>query len=222
MSDEAANGGEEPMIKVVDRRRFRADGEPNGSTSGLRDDATGQTADGEAPPVADAMTTGAKGEMEAKLAQQAARIDELTRAYASLVEDNKAFRTRMEREKERVVGAEKERVAQALLDTADELERALAAVSEAGAPSAGVLATLADGVRLTLAGLTKRIAELGAERLVVVGERFDPRLAEAVDTVPVADEERDGVVLQEVRPGYRIGERILRPARVRVGRLARA
>jgi molecular chaperone GrpE len=68
----------------------------------------------------------------------------------------------------------------------------------------------------------KRITELGAERLSVAGQPFDPRLAEAVDTVVVADAAQDGWVIQEIRPGYRIGERILRPARVRVGRVARA
>ncbi len=138
------------------------------------------------------------------------------------MEDNKAFRARMEREKERVVEAERARVAQALLDAADELERALAAVGGAPGPSEGVLATLTEGVRLTLAGLAKRIGELGARRLEVVGQRFDPRIAEAVDAIPVDDAAQDDVVLQEVRAGYRIGDRILRPARVRVGRLARA
>jgi hypothetical protein len=52
--------------------------------------------------------------------------------------------------------------------------------------------------------------------------RFDPRLAEAVDLVPVSDASQDDLVVQEVRAGYRIGERVLRPARVRVGRFARA
>jgi molecular chaperone GrpE len=59
-------------------------------------------------------------------------------------------------------------------------------------------------------------------RIAVAGQPFDPRFAEAVDTVAVATEEQDGVVLHEVRPGYRIGDRVLRPARVRVGRLAQA
>jgi len=75
---------------------------------------------------------------------------------------------------------------------------------------------------LSLAGLQQRISALGAERITVTGQRFDPHLAEAVDAVTVADPEQDGRVVQEVRAGYRIGERILRPARVRVGRLARA
>lgn len=222
MPDETRAGGDQPVIKVVDRRRFKADGEPSPCATESSEAESGLPGEAPATPAPEPDPSGALLEMETKLAQQAARIDELTRAYAALVEDNKAFRARMEREKERVVEAERERIAQALLDTADELERALTAVSGAAAPSEGVLATLAEGVRLTLASLARRIAQLGAERLEVVGERFDPHVAEAVDAVPVADEAQDQMVLQEVRPGYRIGERILRPARVRVGRLARA
>ncbi|HYN25676.1 MAG TPA: nucleotide exchange factor GrpE, partial [Pyrinomonadaceae bacterium] len=44
-----------------------------------------------------------------------------------------------------------------------------------------------------------------------------PELHEAVETVPVAPEE-EGKVVAEYTPGYRIGERLLRPARVKVGR----
>ncbi len=204
------NGG--PPVKVVDRRRFRPDAPGGPEPAGERDAGTelAQTAEPSGP------------ELEAKLAAQATRIDELTRAYAALVEDNKAFRARLERERDRAVEVERAAVAQALLDAADELERALASVSEGRAPSDAMLATLTEGVRLTLAGLSKRIGELGAARLEVVGQRFDPRIAEAVDVVPVSDTGEDGVVLEEVRAGYRIGDRIIRPSRVRVGRMARA
>lgn len=158
---------------------------------------------------------------DAKLAEQAARIDELSRAYAALVEDNRAFRRRLEREKDRVVEAERTAVAQALLEAADDLERALAAATGAGVES-GPIATLCEGVRLSLVALQRRIGGLGAERIEVEGKPFDPHVAEALDAVPVSDEAQEGLVLQEVRAGYRIGDRVLRPARVRVGRLVRA
>jgi molecular chaperone GrpE len=160
-------------------------------------------------------------EGDERLAAQAARIDELTRAYAALVEETKAFRRRSERERARVIEAERAAVAQALLEAADDLERALSAVAGAG-EGTGPVATLVEGVRLSLAAVVKRIAGLGAERIAVLGEPFDPRLAEAVDAVAVTDPDQDGKVVQEVRAGYRIGERILRPARVRVGRIAQA
>jgi molecular chaperone GrpE len=191
-------------VKVTDRRRFTPEGEP---------------VEQEPEPAAEA----AQGEQEGgeaadpRIAEQAARIDELTRAYAALVEDNKAFRQRLEREQARVLEAELISLAQTLLEAADDLERALGAVSSDEAAG-----TLAEGVRLSLGTLHQRIARLGAERITVVGAPFDPHVAEAIDTVAVADTEQDGKVLQEISPGWRIGQRILRPARVRVGRVARA
>ncbi len=207
MSDERRGGsaaGDEAQVKVTDRRRFTPEGEP------LAPDAQEEP---QAPEPDD---------RDRKIAEQGARIDELARAYAALLEDNKAFRGRTEREKARVIEAEQARVAQALLEAADDLERALAAVGGAGDGEGDALRSLADGVRLSLAALHKRIAAIGAVRISVAGQPFDPHVAEAVDTVAVASAEQDGIVVQEVRAGYRIGDRILRPARVRVGRLAQA
>lgn len=161
-------------------------------------------------------------ELEEEVQAQASRIDELMRACASLVEDNKAFRQRIEREKERVLEAEKGRLVQILLESLDGLELAYRASGQAGPRGDPALRDLREGVRLTLATLEKRIGELGAARIEVAGQPFDPRTAEAIDLVPVAEGDRDGVVVDELRPGWRIGDKVLRPARVRVGRLARA
>ncbi len=220
MSEERNDGPPaDGPVKVVDRRRFRPDGEP------LPDEGSAQAAapPGEPAPAdpQPADPAPADDERDARLAAQQARIDELMRAYAALVEDNKAFRQRMEREKARVIEAERAGIAQSLLEAADDLERALAAVGSAEVKGKA-MQTLVEGIRLSLSALHKRIADLGAERISVAGQPFDPRLAEAVDTVPIADAAQDGSVVQEIRPGYRIGDRVLRPARVRVGRLARA
>jgi molecular chaperone GrpE len=219
MSD-GQNGSEhDETVKVVDRRRFRPDGAPvdEGAESGAA------APDPSAAAATDASVSASPPPEDPRIAQQAARIDELTRAYASLIDENKAFRSRLEREKERALEAERLRIAQALLEAIDEVERTLSAAANAPKDAAGgALDTLVEGVRLTFATLNKRAGEMGAIRFSVMGERFDPRTAEAVDVIPVADATQDELVLHEVRPGYRIGERILRPARVRVGRLARA
>ena len=210
MSDEGRGGrqGAEPEIKVVDRRRFRAqEGEPETAAE---------------PPHEGEIIPEPVDERDARVAEQAARIDELTRAYAALLEDSKAFRGRLERERARVVEAERASVAQALLEAADDLERALSAAESAGSDRGRAIGPLVEGVRLSLSRIQKRIADLGAERLSILGQRFDPHVAEAVDAMSVSDPERDGMVVEEVRAGYRIGDRVLRPARVRVGRLARA
>lgn len=209
----APSGDGETKVKVIDRRRFTPEGEPAAGEGETGGQARAEEPAAEAAPA---------DPQDARLAEQAARIDELTRAYAALLEDNKAFRQRLEREKVRVVEAERASVAQALLDAADDLERALAAVSGAGEPGGEALRNLAEGVRLSLGALHQRISSLGAQRISVTGLPFDPHLAEAVDAVAVGDASQDGLVLQEVRAGWRIGDRILRPARVRVGRLARA
>jgi molecular chaperone GrpE len=206
MSEEqgGARDGTEPIVQVRDRRRFDANGNPIVTTE-REDERQAQSAPSTEQP----------DPRDEKLAQQEARIDQLTRAYAALVEEGKAARSRMEREKARVLDADRSQLAQALLEGVDHLHLALSAAGDATGP-------LVDGVRLTLGVLEKKVQELGATRIPVLGERFDPRFAEAVDIVPVADPANDEMVVEELQAGYRIGERILRPARVRVGRLARA
>ncbi len=211
---DASAGSGEAQVKVVDRRRFTPDGDSIDSPEQARESAGVERGDEVAPAP--------PGPEDARIAEQAARIDELSRAYAALLEDNKAFRGRLEREKERVVDAERASVAQVLLEAADELERALEAATGALDEGGEAARVVAEGVRLSLGTLHRRIGVLGAERIAVAGQPFDPKVAEAVDTVAVADAEQDGMVLHEVTPGWRIGDRILRAARVRVGRLARA
>jgi molecular chaperone GrpE len=200
-------------MKVIDRRRLRPDGEENtdADSPAWPDAAAAAPPPPEAPP-----------DLAAQVEAQAARIEELSRAYARQLDDNQAFRQRTERERERLLEAEKARVVQFLLESHDELQRAYRASRAAPGPEAPALRDLREGVRLTLGGLEKRIAELGVERIEVLGAPYDPRLAEAVDLVAVADPARDGTVVEEVLPGWRLGDRVIRPARVRVGQLPRA
>ncbi len=215
MSEEqgAANRGAEPTVQVHDRRRFTPEGDPIDRREPGAEALAAEPAGGGASPAAAAPE--AADPRDTALKQQAARIDELTRAYAQLLEDGKAARARLERERARVLEADRTQLAQALLEAVDHLGRALAAAGDAAGP-------LVDGVRLTLAALERKVAELGAVRIPTAGAPFDPRVAEAVDVVAVLDPAQDGVVIQEFQAGYRIGDRVLRPARVQVGRLARS
>lgn len=149
-----------------------------------------------------------------ELHETGGRLDEIARAYAALVNEQKEARARLEREQQRVLEAEKGRVALQLLELGDELDRALAAAAEDEGP-------LAQGVRMIHEGLRKRLSAMGIERLALVGMPFDPNLAEAVDLVPVGDESLDDTVVAEHVPGYRLGERVLRAAKVRVARYVR-
>jgi molecular chaperone GrpE len=201
-------------MKVTDRRRLTPEGEDNPQAEATAWPETAAPASAEpASPCPD---------LAAQVEAQAARIDELSRAYARQLDDAQAFRQRQEREKERLVEAEKARVLVVLLEAHDELERAYRAARVPPGHESPALHDLREGVRLTLAGLEKRVAELGARRVEVLGLPYDPRTAEAVDVAVVTDPGHDGVVVEEVRPGWRLGEKVIRPARVRVGQLPRA
>ena len=62
--------------------------------------------------------------------------------------------------------------------------------------------------------LEAALGRAGVEAYEPAGERFDPNLHEAISTRPAADGEQSGVVVETLERGYRLGEQVLRPARV--------
>jgi molecular chaperone GrpE len=73
------------------------------------------------------------------------------------------------------------------------------------------------GVDLIRQQIENALQNLGVRRIAAKGEPFDPYLHEAIEVVDTTAA-GDGEVLEEVRPGYRLGERLLRPAMVLVAR----
>lgn len=76
---------------------------------------------------------------------------------------------------------------------------------------------LRDGVIGTARSFERALIDVGVEPIESVGMDFDPELHEAVDTIPVEPED-DGKVMAQYSHGYKFGDRLLRPARVRVGK----
>jgi molecular chaperone GrpE len=99
-----------------------------------------------------------------------------------------------------------------LLPVIDDLYRAIQAAEEGADRDAMV-----EGIRRIAGSFESALAAANVEPIPAVGETFDPELHEAVDTASV-DPEDDGKVLEEYTRGFRAGDRLLRPARVRVGR----
>jgi len=118
------------------------------------------------------------------------------------------FRKRQQRLADERVAADRERLLRAFLRVADDLERALHADGTDAE-------SLRQGVGLTHQSLMHIIDQEGAEPIEAGGRPFDPAWHEAVGTVPSrhAGAAPDTVV-KVVQPGYRIGDRLLRPARV--------
>lgn len=115
------------------------------------------------------------------------------------------YRKRAAREQEALVARAHERLVAELLPILDDLGRALEAAEEHEE------AKLEEGVRLVHRNLAAALEREGLEEIPVDG-RFDPHVHEALLTQP--SEEEEGSVIDVVQKGYKLGDRVLRPARV--------
>jgi molecular chaperone GrpE len=102
-----------------------------------------------------------------------------------------------------------------ILGVADNLGRALAALPAEERKAEGAVKTLIAGIELTDKDLLRILERHGIRKLVPLGEKFDPNFHEALFTVPDASVP-PGTVSKVVEPGYAIGSRPLRPAKVGV------
>jgi molecular chaperone GrpE len=118
------------------------------------------------------------------------------------------YRKRVERERESTAQAGKRQLVLALLDVMDDFERALAYANTA--PE-----SILTGARVIYQRLRDLLQAQGVVPYTSAGQPFDPALHEAVDVLNT-DQAMPGVVLNELSHGYRWGDEVLRPARVRV------
>lgn len=126
-----------------------------------------------------------------------------------LEEENETFRERLGRDVQRRVQVEKQKLLTGLLEVLDNLERALTAGQDAAA--------LKEGIRLNIGLFAAKLKSEGIEAIDPLGQPFNPHEAEAVGMVPVDKPEQDQTVVEVLQKGYRVGEQLVRPARVRVG-----
>ena len=172
------------------------------------DGSEGATPDGDA---AGAAATDASPDDALAAARQEAteNYNRFLRAKADL--DN--IQKRHQRELADRARFEGEALIRDLLPVVDDLERAL----EHAAASTGADSSLADGVGLVLRGMLGALRRHGVERIEAEGKTFDPNEHEAVTMMETA-EVPAGTVLSVHRPGYRMRDRLLRPAMVAVSR----
>lgn len=124
-----------------------------------------------------------------------------------------ATEARLARNAKRDVEDARSKLVQELLPVLDNLDRTIRAATGRSD------STMLEGVRMVRQQLEGVLRGYGVERIDATGARFDPSIHEAIGVTPVGDPQRHGLVLQQHEPGYRFGERLLRPARVQVGKL---
>lgn len=118
------------------------------------------------------------------------------------------YRKRVDRERRDLVDAAASDIVRDLLPVIDDFDRALAAPASTGD-------ALRRGVELIHRRLLDVLRARGVEPFESVGDLFDPAWHEAVATEPVGAR-RDGEIVSELRRGYRLNGRLLRPAQVKV------
>ncbi len=152
----------------------------------------------------------AQAEAEAERDRLAAERDEWRDKALRLQAEMINFRKRQERHAENRIESERERLLRAMLEVADNLEKALANADRDD--------PLYRGVKITYDGLLNFLRQEGVEAIEAEGQPFDPNWHEAVAKVPAqAGQQADETVVAVERKGYRRGEKVLRPARVVVG-----
>jgi molecular chaperone GrpE len=138
-----------------------------------------------------------------------ARFDQLRKQLQAETDET---RQRLNRAADERALREKADFIAGLLPVLDNLQRATEAADTGSAPE-----VIAEGIRRTASSFENALAAAGVEAVDAVGETFDPELHEAIETAEVNPEEEGKVIAQHTR-GYKIGDRLLRPARVKVGR----
>ncbi|BGE87405.1 hypothetical protein Ms3S1_38410 [Methylosinus sp. 3S-1] len=184
------------------------------------DKKTETTPPGEVPPLAGeaeapAETAAEAGsELEALRAEAAGLKDKLLRTLADM--ENMRRRTEKEVADAKVYGVAN--FAREMLTFADNLRRAVESVPVGARETLDQsVVTLIEGMELTERDFLSRLGRFGVKRIEAKGQRFDPNQHEALFEIP--DESvPNGTVAQVVEPGYLIGERVLRPAKVGVAR----
>jgi molecular chaperone GrpE len=142
-----------------------------------------------------------------------AERDSLLERIARLQAEFDNYRKRQAREQQEFRDYALTEALRSFLPALDSLERALAA-STTGEE-------FRSGIELIYRQLHDTLARLGVQPILARGERFDPSLHQAVQMVET-DEAEDQHVLEELQRGYKIKDRLLRPAMVRVARRPKA
>jgi len=201
-SDEPPEGEQEPSPSTA---------VPAGSSEAAGDPPEAPTHDQPASP------QGRVLELEAALADKSREYEATREQLLRLMADFDNYRKRMTRQHEEARQFAVADLVITLLPGFDNLERALGAARQDLTPSN---AMIIEGVGMVLRQLREALGKVGVREVQTQGLPFDPMRHEAVDivSVPVS---QDGMIVEEVQRGYLLHDRLLRPAKVIVGRAER-
>lgn len=166
------------------------------------------------PEIEDPQTTGEPGAADEWRREREALQDRLLRTAAEF--DN--FRKRMDRERRELSEYVASDVLSEILPIVDNLERALQATAPASPVGSGEGGeAFKKGVELIHKQMLDLLRRRGVTPIGALGKDFDPNFHQAV-IHEASEAHREGEVMQELQRGYLLGERLLRPAMVKVAK----
>lgn len=148
-----------------------------------------------------------QAQVDTLIADKASLYDQLLRRQAEF----ENYRKRVERERSELYQHGRDDVLLQFLPVVDNFERALTSLET----SEGDAEALRHGVELIHKQFKDALSKFGLEPVEAVGQAFDPHVHEAV-TTEATDKHRENTVIEEFQRGYKIGDRLLRPAKVKV------
>lgn len=146
-------------------------------------------------------------QVDALTQERSTLLDQLLRRQAEF----ENYRRRVDRERAETYARSRAEVVLELLPVIDNFERALASLEHSGNDAK----SLQQGIELIHRQLNDALAKFGLEPVEAVGQAFDPNVHEAVSAEPSAEHE-ENTVIAEFQRGYKLGEKLLRPAKVKV------
>ncbi len=142
--------------------------------------------------------------------QLEAKYSEMEGLYKRMAADFENYRKRVEREREELLSLGVQKGVEAILPALDDLDRAKGSFTDNSE-----LAHVIESMKLIADRFVKGLEQLGVKPLNPVGQPFDPRLHEPVQQVSVLHLP-EGAVAHDLRRGYTMGEKVIRPALVNV------
>jgi molecular chaperone GrpE (heat shock protein) len=185
-------------FKVEDRRHWAAEAEPP-------EEAEEKAVEVKQPTLLD------EYRQRAEAAER--KLQEYIEAFKRFKDEQEEYRLRLSRDVDRRVDLKFGEMVGELLESMDNLDLALSHVHDV--PEAE---PLAEGVGMAQRRFLNTLEQHGIEKISPEGEMFDPNESEAVRVDSLDSPDDNGKVTETLRPGYRLGERVIRPARVAVGR----
>lgn len=182
----------------------------SGSAPTATDESLGETAArAGGPELAELLAT------RAEMKRLEGEVKELRESVARRQADFENYRKRMDRERSDTYNRVVADIAAKLLPVLDNLKRALETEASVEASESDEFRHFLSGVDLIYKQLTGVLDALGVKPVLAEGEQFDPHLHEAVVTEPTDEYEPD-TVMQEIVRGFRLGDKLIRPALVKV------